>query len=77
MNEGLVPLATARARSGKALGLHPRLTGLRDLYNSGRLAIVQRAVQAHGGLVLVDSGPSLGTTFTIFLPAKMMAEDAA
>jgi uncharacterized protein (DUF1501 family) len=29
--------------SGKALGLHPRLTGLRDLYNSGRLAIVQRA----------------------------------
>jgi uncharacterized protein (DUF1501 family) len=29
--------------SGKPLGLHPRLTGLRDLYNSGRLAIVQRA----------------------------------
>jgi uncharacterized protein (DUF1501 family) len=28
--------------SGKALGLHPRLTGLRDLYNTGRLAIVQR-----------------------------------
>ena len=28
--------------SGKPLGLHPRLTGLRDLYNSGRLAIVQR-----------------------------------
>jgi uncharacterized protein (DUF1501 family) len=28
--------------SGKALGLHPRLGGLRDLYNSGRLAIVQR-----------------------------------
>jgi uncharacterized protein (DUF1501 family) len=25
------------------LGLHPRLTGLRDLYNGGRLAIVQRA----------------------------------
>ena len=28
--------------SGKALGLHPRLGGLRDLYNSGRLAVVQR-----------------------------------
>jgi uncharacterized protein (DUF1501 family) len=28
--------------SGKALGLHPRLTGLRDLFNSGSLAIVQR-----------------------------------
>ena len=29
--------------SGKPLGLHPRLTGLRDLYNSGRLALVQRS----------------------------------
>jgi uncharacterized protein (DUF1501 family) len=28
--------------SGRPLGLHPRLTGLRDLFNSGRLAIVQR-----------------------------------
>jgi uncharacterized protein (DUF1501 family) len=28
--------------SGKSLGLHPRLAGLRDLFNSGRLAIVQR-----------------------------------
>jgi hypothetical protein len=27
--------------------------------------------------VLVDSGPGFGTTFTIFLPAKMVAEDAA
>jgi signal transduction histidine kinase len=41
------------------------------------LAIVQRAVEAHRGLVLVDSGPGAGTTFTIFLPAKMVAEDAA
>ncbi len=41
------------------------------------LAIVQRAVQAHHGLVLVDSTPGAGTTFTIFLPAKMIAEDAA
>lgn len=28
--------------SGRALGLHPRLTGLRSIFNSGRLAIVQR-----------------------------------
>ena len=28
--------------SGRALGLHPRLTGLRDIFNEGRLAIVQR-----------------------------------
>ena len=41
------------------------------------LAIVQRAVEAHRGLVLVDSAPGAGTTFTIFLPAKCMAEDAA
>jgi hypothetical protein len=27
--------------SGRPLGLHPRLTGLRDLFNGGRLAIVQ------------------------------------
>src|SRR6476620_6245262 len=55
-----------------------------DPFVSGRpggsglgLAIVQRAVQAHRGLVLVESGPGSGTIFTIFLPAKMMAEDAA
>jgi uncharacterized protein (DUF1501 family) len=28
--------------SGKALGLHPRLTGLQSIFNDGRLAIVQR-----------------------------------
>lgn len=28
--------------SGKALGLHPRLTGLREIFNQGRLAIIQR-----------------------------------
>ena len=55
-----------------------------DPFVSGRtggsglgLAIVQRAVEAHRGLVLVDSEPGVGTTFTIFLPAKMLAEDAA
>ncbi|MEN3340515.1 MAG: hypothetical protein V7647_4191 [Acidobacteriota bacterium] len=29
-------------RAGNALGLHPRLTGLRSIYNAGRLALVQR-----------------------------------
>jgi two-component system sensor histidine kinase PilS (NtrC family) len=55
-----------------------------DPFVSGReggsglgLAIVQRAVEAHRGLVLVESGPGTGTTFTIFLPARMLAEDAA
>jgi uncharacterized protein (DUF1501 family) len=28
---------------GKALGLHPRLTGLQTIFNQGRLAIIQRA----------------------------------
>src|SRR6266853_1059100 len=28
--------------SGKALGLHPRLTGLRSVFNSGQLAFIQR-----------------------------------
>lgn len=29
-------------RAGNALGLHPRLTGLRSIFDAGRLAIVQR-----------------------------------
>lgn len=29
--------------SGKPLGLHPRLTGLREIFNQGRLAVIQRA----------------------------------
>ncbi|TFG50169.1 MAG: PAS domain-containing protein [Gemmatimonadales bacterium] len=41
------------------------------------LAIVQRAVEAHRGVVLVESGPRLGTTFTIFFPARRGAEAAA
>src|SRR5262249_55441245 len=28
--------------SGKTLGLHPRLTGLRSIFNQGRLAVIQR-----------------------------------
>lgn len=41
------------------------------------LAIVQRAVEAHRGLVLVDSVPARGTTFTIFFPARWSSEEAA
>ncbi|HEY7683597.1 MAG TPA: ATP-binding protein [Gemmatimonadales bacterium] len=41
------------------------------------LAIVQRAVEAHRGVVLLDSGPGRGTTFTIFFPARRSAEEAA
>jgi uncharacterized protein (DUF1501 family) len=33
--------------SGKALGLHPKLTGLREIFNQGRLAVVQRAGYAN------------------------------
>lgn len=29
--------------SGKALGLHPRLTGLKSIFDQGRLAVIQRA----------------------------------
>ena len=28
--------------SGKALGLHPRLTGLKQIYDAGDLAVIQR-----------------------------------
>src|SRR5262245_19235914 len=33
--------------SGRPLGLHPRLTGLRTIFNAGRLAIVQRTGYAN------------------------------
>jgi uncharacterized protein (DUF1501 family) len=29
--------------SGKAMGLHPKLTGLKDIFNQGKLALIQRA----------------------------------
>jgi len=41
------------------------------------LAIVQRAVEAHRGLVMVDSVTGSGTTFTIFFPAARQREEAA
>ena len=33
--------------SGKPLGLHPKLTGLRDIFNQGRLALIQRVGYAN------------------------------
>lgn len=41
------------------------------------LAIVQRAVDAHRGLIYVDSKLRVGTTFTILLPARALAEEIA
>jgi two-component system sensor histidine kinase PilS (NtrC family) len=41
------------------------------------LAIVQRAVLAHRGFILCDSTPGEGTTFTIYVPARFAAEEAA
>jgi two-component system sensor histidine kinase PilS (NtrC family) len=41
------------------------------------LAIVQRAVEAHRGLVLVDTKAGRGTTFTVYFPAARRKEEAA
>jgi signal transduction histidine kinase len=38
------------------------------------LAVVQRAVEAHRGLILVDSAQGRGTTFTVYFPVKWSAE---
>jgi PAS domain S-box-containing protein len=41
------------------------------------LAIVQRAVEAHRGLVLVDSTPGKGARFTVYLPSRPFRESTA
>ncbi len=41
------------------------------------LAIVQRAVQAHRGVVFVDSTPQAGTTFSVIIPSIGTSEVAA
>ncbi|HUT37557.1 MAG TPA: ATP-binding protein [Planctomycetota bacterium] len=40
------------------------------------LAISQQVVRAHGGRILVDSGPERGTTFTVELPVAGPAPEA-
>jgi two-component system sensor histidine kinase PilS (NtrC family) len=40
------------------------------------LPIVQRAVQAHRGLVFCDTEKGKGTTFSVFLPSRISAEEA-
>ena len=51
----------------------PFVTGRRGGSGLG-LAIVQRAVQAHRGVVVVDSTPGAGTTFDVVLPSSDTAE---
>ena len=41
------------------------------------LPIVQRAVQAHRGFIFCDSEAGRGTTFSIYLPSRLGAEEAA
>jgi signal transduction histidine kinase len=41
------------------------------------LAIVQRAVEAHRGLVLMDTEEGRGTTFTVYFPSTRRKEEAA
>jgi signal transduction histidine kinase len=41
------------------------------------LAIVQRAVEAHRGLVLVSTTPGKGARFTVYLPSRPFREGAA
>ena len=41
------------------------------------LAIVQRAVDAHRGLVLVETAAGRGTTFAVYFPAARRKEEAA
>jgi uncharacterized protein (DUF1501 family) len=40
-------LQVGRDRSNVALGLHPRLTGLRQIFDAGRLALIQRTGYAN------------------------------
>jgi len=41
------------------------------------LAIVQRAVEAHRGVVLLESAAGRGATFTVYFPASRRREEAA
>jgi nitrogen-specific signal transduction histidine kinase len=39
------------------------------------LAVVHRTVQAHDGLILMDSTPGAGTVFTVLLPVPGATEE--
>jgi len=77
------PVALAVSDNGPGIPENLR-TRLFDPFVTGRvggtglgLAIVQRAVEAHRGLVLVDSTEGKGTTFTVYFPAARRKEEAA
>ena len=77
------PVALAVSDNGPGIPESLR-TRLFDPFVTGRvggtglgLAIVQRAVEAHRGLVLVDSTEGKGTTFTVYFPAARRKEEAA
>ena len=48
-------------RSGRALGLHPRLGGLHNLFNEGRLAIVQRTGYPESSRSHFEAADAFGT----------------
>ncbi|MGH7699673.1 MAG: two-component system sensor histidine kinase NtrB [Gemmatimonadales bacterium] len=77
------PVALEVRDNGPGIPEHLR-SRLFEPFVSGRvggtglgLAIVQRAVEAHRGLVLVDTVPDQGTTFRIYFPAARRKEEAA
>lgn len=84
---GVVPIETAVALSvtDNGPGIPEAVRGrLFQPFVSGRaggsglgLAIVQRAVEAHRGVVLHESGASHGATFTIYFPTSQRREEAA
>jgi uncharacterized protein (DUF1501 family) len=47
--------------AGRALGLHPRLGGLRNIFNDGRLAIVQRSGYPNSSRSHFEAGDIFGT----------------
>jgi two-component system, NtrC family, sensor histidine kinase PilS len=65
-------------------GISPEILGrLFEPFVTGRvggtglgLPIVQRAVQAHRGLIFCDSEKDRGTAFSVFLPSRLSAEEA-
>src|SRR6185503_1381147 len=47
--------------AGRALGLHPRLSALRSIFNDGRLALVQRTGYANSSRSHFEAGDIWGT----------------